>query len=720
MKLHRYFAPWKKSMEACIEPIEAQERALHEKQARFANDLETLNLRIGIMGQVKAGKSTFLNALLFDGKPVLPQAATPKTANLTRITWGPGYALDVEFYSAKEWADIEAAAAQADASQASKVARELVSLLQAKGVDAAQVLAAQQGAVQTHSAPDLDSLMALLNDFVGNNGRHTPLVKMTHLYLPMDELRGFDVVDTPGMNDPVLSRTIKTRQYMEQCDVVFFLSRCSQFLDQSDIDLLGQQLPDSGIKRMVLVAGQLDAVVLDDGYDRTSLQETLHNVRTRLSHRAAAEMEKLAQRRDAMAGGSAGAEPDAVGRPIATLLRSLKMPLFASTFAHGFASWPQDRWDESMRHVYAQISSLAEECWMRPDGLKTAEWEEMAGFAPLRAAYDAERSNKRATLQQQKSAMYVDVANSIDGLLNALQEEAQRRIQQLQTGDLKALQKQQDQLARRLDGIAQQLNRVTSKVLDEAHAQSRQLLNGLAQDAQEHADIQTRTGTEERTRSYQVSNSTWYKFWTWGSTRTVYSTQSISYEYLSAADAVESLSRYERSCARSIEAHFGQLINAQALKKDLRKALVDELSRQQQEFDAREFRHVLEDALEQLHIPELELPIGNAADALTSQFSGRVRSQDMDALRATLNKALQNVFERLKTVFEQQAEKLLFQLQTVRDSLQQTLSDSLQLEMARLEEEFGHKQARIDEYQSLMPVIQQAREEVETIRRTGL
>ena len=56
----------------------------------------------------------------------------------------------------------------------------------------------------------------------------------------------------------------------------------------------------------------------------------------------------------------------------------------------------------------------------------------------------------------------------------------------------------------------------------------------------------------------------------------------------------------------------------------------------------------------------------------------------------------------------------------MRDSLQQTLSDSLQLEMARLEEEFGHKQARIDEYQSLMPVIQQAREEVETIRRTGL
>ncbi len=33
-------------------------------------------LRIGIVGQVKAGKSSFINALLFDGKDVLPKAST--------------------------------------------------------------------------------------------------------------------------------------------------------------------------------------------------------------------------------------------------------------------------------------------------------------------------------------------------------------------------------------------------------------------------------------------------------------------------------------------------------------------------------------------------------------------------------------------------------------------------------------------------------------------
>ena len=68
--------------------------ALKNDIQRFEQDQQTLN--IAIMGQVKAGKSSFLNALLFDGKPVLPTAATPKTANLTRISYGAIPAVEIE------------------------------------------------------------------------------------------------------------------------------------------------------------------------------------------------------------------------------------------------------------------------------------------------------------------------------------------------------------------------------------------------------------------------------------------------------------------------------------------------------------------------------------------------------------------------------------------------------------------------------------------------
>ena len=46
-------------------------------------------LTIGIVGQMKVGKSSFLNAFLFKGEPVLPKAATPMTSGLTIIEKSP-------------------------------------------------------------------------------------------------------------------------------------------------------------------------------------------------------------------------------------------------------------------------------------------------------------------------------------------------------------------------------------------------------------------------------------------------------------------------------------------------------------------------------------------------------------------------------------------------------------------------------------------------------
>ena len=48
---------------------------------------ENRKLNIGVVGQVKAGKSSFLNTLLFGGREILPKASTPKTATLTKMEY---------------------------------------------------------------------------------------------------------------------------------------------------------------------------------------------------------------------------------------------------------------------------------------------------------------------------------------------------------------------------------------------------------------------------------------------------------------------------------------------------------------------------------------------------------------------------------------------------------------------------------------------------------
>ncbi|GAA8802398.1 hypothetical protein BTM150_10550 [Helicobacter pylori] len=63
---------------------------------------ENRGLKVGIIGRVKAGKSSLLNALIFEGKDVLPKVATPMTASLTILKYAQNLSAQVEFYSQKD------------------------------------------------------------------------------------------------------------------------------------------------------------------------------------------------------------------------------------------------------------------------------------------------------------------------------------------------------------------------------------------------------------------------------------------------------------------------------------------------------------------------------------------------------------------------------------------------------------------------------------------
>ena len=60
-------------------------------------------LHIGIVGQVKAGKSSFLNSLFFNGENILPKASTPMTAGLTIIEYAEKNSFEVEYFSDEDW-----------------------------------------------------------------------------------------------------------------------------------------------------------------------------------------------------------------------------------------------------------------------------------------------------------------------------------------------------------------------------------------------------------------------------------------------------------------------------------------------------------------------------------------------------------------------------------------------------------------------------------------
>lgn len=661
-----------------------------QKLARWQHHEQTLN--IGIMGQVKAGKSTFLNALLFDGRAILPVAATPKTANLTRIMYGERYSLQVEFYTQEEWQGIEAMAERTGDSDEIKVARELLGMVRNAGFDLPahwQILAANASGVQTLYADDLAGLQGVLNRYTGNDGRYTALVKATVLTLPDEALKGFAVVDTPGMNDPVQSRSQKTRDSMANCDVVFFLSRCSQFMDESDHRLLSEQLPGKGVKRLVLVAGQFDSAILDDGYDRSSLQETERNITDRLQRGVREKVDKLVK-----------LKTDAQQTALAEILGQLAFPVFSSTFAHGFAHWPEVRWSDSMKHMHTQLTDLAADAW-KEGRFDRDDWQRIANFDALKLAYQHARQDRLPLLEKQKNSFIDESETQLLEILQTFDQRVAGRISALSAQDIQSLTHQQSECEKHIDRLSGELTSLISRVIEEARQRREEVCHQLSADRQYYvAQLHPKTGSQEVERSYEVSNSTWYKPWTYFSTRTVYYTSTVSYDYLDPADAIEQVRQYGQVSAAQISQHINKLISPSELRSTLRNALLNHLDTGSERFDPAVFKAALDSAISRLQLPTFNMDLGDTTTLIP--YKDEIRESDkMAQLRHALDTALLKIYERLQSSFEQGVNDVVEQLTTLMETLHHTLTQESQAELQQVREGLVNKEQEIAHYAQL-------------------
>ncbi|WP_162971182.1 dynamin family protein [Helicobacter pylori] len=304
--------------ENAVIKTEELEKTLEELRAKDRD------LKVGIIGRVKAGKSSLLNALIFEGKDVLPKAATPMTASLTILKYANTLSAEVEFYSPKDIAELEneheryvrefnrivgeEVKRQKEKQSLSNRAKEGIKSLgnkfsRNKNPEAApkeRVLSDEEivkkarriaknelekdtklvssydqyekmkksGLLNTKNldpriqANSLQELNQKLLQFVGANGKFMPYTKAVGISLNNPNLKDLEVIDTPGVNDPIASREERTKALLKDCDVVFIISPSGQFLTDSDMDLFDRVSNKEGLQEIYFVASQADSAVL--------------------------------------------------------------------------------------------------------------------------------------------------------------------------------------------------------------------------------------------------------------------------------------------------------------------------------------------------------------------------------------------------------------------------------------------------------------------------
>ncbi|WP_423741306.1 dynamin family protein [Faecalibacterium sp. 7] len=674
---------------------------------------EARKLSIGIVGAMKAGKSSFLNACIFGGKDVLPKAATPMTAALTRIRYSETPQATVHFYERKDWEKIEDNAQkyeeqlntkysnyckiydrshadstegvcskqvfertlfQQDVSEVLKSAKELTQMV------------GSNSAILEHlgDADVLDGdIMAKLQDYVGARGRFTPIVNYVELEVNLPELEDLEIVDTPGLNDPIVSRSYATRQFLRACDVVILLSPCSQFMDANTVGLMANGLPDNGVRKVIVVGSKLDSGLLNEpkgsfavasqhalnsykGQFRNTMQQAMRN-----NPRRAGIMEKISE-----------SDLLFVSSTCSSMARKQKQhqplsPAENLVLQNLHSNFPD--FDETLLSSIGGINKV----------LKTLE-----------------------AVRQQK-------AEIIHGRNNTLLETAQinhlralDKIQQELSSSRTTLKNStSEQLLQRTEAIQQVMESSRGKLMyifDGAAIGCKnkvnQLLPQLTLEQQNHQRLDVQTSSEEH---HGVEGTGLF-----GLIKEHYS-YTVTNNRVDVSEVVTNLEHHASTCQNTINQEFQYVFNREQLSHRIVEVVLDAFRKSDMEFDEDDIRLPLQNVLNELSSPEIRFDYTTYIDKVESQFpSGYAENDDIHKLKSLqtrlLNEIDQDMGQQLTAALQMAANMLNKQAVTFADRIQELLCGELE----KLQGQIQERETYLAAYQQFDKTIQQMKKQL--------
>ncbi len=212
----------------------------------LAKSLDSNTLFIGVVGRMKVGKSSLVNAVVF-GDEILPSAVRTTTVTLTEISYSEEDKVIVEFMTSQDIEDLRTQS-QYDGNDTN---------LQQKANAAAETLEILPSEYEAHLNTSLQINLSDLPDYIDANGRYSGLAKSIKIFMNNENLKGVTIIDTPGFNDPIASRGVTTRNALQKCHVLLFVHNKDGYT-LGDIRLLVEQIRYAGISEVVDIFNQID------------------------------------------------------------------------------------------------------------------------------------------------------------------------------------------------------------------------------------------------------------------------------------------------------------------------------------------------------------------------------------------------------------------------------------------------------------------------------
>jgi hypothetical protein len=209
---------------------------------------------VAICGQMNAGKSTLLNALLFRDE-ILPASPTTMTAKIALLDGGKPPHIQATLYSKEEF-DLVVAASNKDNVARDELTRAREASIQA-GLQERDLLRRPPRIERRDNLKQLQEFVAVPDD----GGLYTPYVSSVNVTADIPWLYEVTVADTPGTNDPNPERDKITRDWIKRADAVVYVTYAGQAgMNADDIRFIDDYLLHVDARRRIIAVNKCDSL----------------------------------------------------------------------------------------------------------------------------------------------------------------------------------------------------------------------------------------------------------------------------------------------------------------------------------------------------------------------------------------------------------------------------------------------------------------------------
>lgn len=646
--------------------------------------------KLGIVGQMKTGKSSFLNEYLF-GEEILPTAATPMTAALTLIKYSDENKAEIEFYNRDDWSSIEEKNKEYE-KEYNKALEEAKEEAEKKGKvfnkerfkfeDVDSILKGSHeiyknfkenglnknslGEIKTIKINDKKNILEDLKEYVGSKGKYTPLVKMTTLYINDDRIKDYIIVDTPGTNDPIISRGQKTKEFLGKCDYIVFLSYSSQFLDNNDNAYIKEQLPSEGIRDILILASKFDnqlsqeSVFEDaDGDIKVAYEEEKRKLSRKLN-RWSEEFKKDKN-------------------PLDLSKSELE---FQSTMLYRIYK-NFDNLSGTEKEIFDRLKDDYDNSIFTKELLK-----DLSGMPAV------ERKISNILLRKEEI-----MKNGIKDLLDGKRDSLSKILEKIRKGFEERKFELSDvgikDVENKINNLQEKISLLSSEIKNSVRTERENFDKKLKDEISKISNTKDRySSLQKQSRSYTEEvdvEKGWFsglKFWPHTETKTVRRNET----FINIQDSIEQIISFAQDASERIEINSERLISKNVVKKAMRDGIIELFELE----DRPKVVSVIDNYIQKIAIPKINFDVNKYRDIVLSKYgSSYSQEKDVNFIEGLHNKALLTVIEDTEEAFSNVKEKLNSVLEEIEVNIVDELKEGIEGNLSEFKKQLENQKESI-------------------------